>query len=126
MLGGKVASYRIFAEEATDALMAYLDAPAVPCRTHVAFLPGGEGKVSSVALAEELGIDRIAAARLIYRHGSRANAIAERVRERPLEATVVCPCEPGLEAEGRHVIKHEMAATVDDFARRTPLARGAC
>jgi len=126
MLGGKLASYRIFAEEATDALMTYLDAPAVPCRTHVAFLPGGEGKVSSVALAEELGIDRIAAARLAYRHGSRANAIAERIRERPLEATVVCPCEPVMEAEVRHAIKHEMAATVEDVARRTRLGLGAC
>jgi glycerol-3-phosphate dehydrogenase len=126
MLGGKLASYRIFAEEATDALMTYLDAPAVPCRTHVAFLPGGDGKVSSVALAEELGIDRISAARLTYRHGSRASAIAERIRERPLEATVICPCEPVVEAEVRYVIKHEMAATVDDVARRTRLGLGAC
>jgi glycerol-3-phosphate dehydrogenase len=126
MLGGKLASYRIFAEEATDALIAYLGAPAVPCRTHVAFLPGGESKVSSATLSQEVGIDRIAAARLIYRHGSRARVIAERMKERPLEATVVCPCEPVTEAEIRHVVRHEMAATVADVARRTRLGLGAC
>jgi glycerol-3-phosphate dehydrogenase len=126
MLGGKLASYRIFAEEATDALVAYLDAPAVPCRTHVAFLPGGEAKVSQETLARDVGIDRIAAARLTYRHGARANIIAERIKARPLEATVVCPCEPVTLAEIRHVIENEMAATVADVVRRTRLGLGAC
>jgi glycerol-3-phosphate dehydrogenase len=126
MLGGKLASYRIFAEEAVDAVVKYLGAPAVPCRTHVAFLPGGDGKISASALASELGVDRIAAARLAYRHGSRATVIAERIKERPLEASTVCVCEPVLEAEVRHVIRHEMAVTVDDVARRTRLGLGAC
>jgi glycerol-3-phosphate dehydrogenase len=106
--------------------MAYLEAPAVPCRTHVAFLPGGEGKVSAATLAGDLGIDRITAARLAYRHGARANVIAERIKRRPLEATMVCACEPVTEAEVRHVIQNEMAATVGDVARRTRLGLGAC
>ena len=39
---------------------------------------------------------------------------------------MICPCEPVLEAEVRHVVKHEMARTVHDVARRTRLGLGAC
>jgi glycerol-3-phosphate dehydrogenase len=125
MIGGKLASYRIFAEQMTDALVQHLDRPAVPCRTHLAPLPGGERRAKPAVLAG-VGIDAIAASRLAYRHGARAERIAERIRENPLEASVVCPCEPVIEAEVRHVVRHEMAANVDDVARRTRLGLGAC
>ncbi len=125
MIGGKLASYRIFAEEMTNVLVRHLEASAPPCRTHVSPLPGGDRIVSRERLAE-VGIDAIAASRLAYRHGSRAERIVERIRQRPTEATVVCPCEPVLEAEVRYVAKHEMAASVDDVARRTRLGLGAC
>jgi len=126
MIGGKLASYRIFAEQMTDALVRFLEAPSVPCTTHSVPLPGGESVVSRRALAEAAGIDAVAAARLAYRHGARSLRIAERVRERLLEASVVCACEPVIEAEVRYVLRHEMAATVDDVARRTRLGLGAC
>jgi glycerol-3-phosphate dehydrogenase len=126
MIGGKLASYRIFAELMTDMLVARLARGASPCRTHIAPLPGGERTVSRRALAERLGIDAIAAARLVYRHGARSEVIAERIAKRPQEAAVVCPCEPVIEAEVRHVVRNEWAATVDDVARRTRLGLGAC
>ncbi len=126
MIGGKLASYRIFAEQMTDVLVARLERAASPCRTHIAPLPGGEKRVSSRALAERLGIDAVAATRLVYRHGARSEAIAERIAARPEEAAVVCVCEPVIEAEVRHVIRTEWAATVDDVARRTRLGLGAC
>jgi len=126
MIGGKLASYRIFAEQMTDVLVARQKRAAPPCRTHITPLPGGERMVSRRALAERLGIDAIAAARLVYRHGARSELIAERIAERRAEAAVVCACEPVLEAEVRHVIAHEWAATVDDVARRTRLGLGAC
>ena len=126
MIGGKLASYRIFAELMTDTLVASLRRAASPCRTHIAPLPGGERTVSRRALAERLGIDAVAAARLVYRHGSRSEVIAERIAERPEEAAVVCACEPVIEAEVRHVVRNEWAATVDDVARRTRLGLGAC
>jgi glycerol-3-phosphate dehydrogenase len=107
-------------------LVARLARGASPCRTHIAPLPGGERTVSRRALAERLGIDAIAAARLVYRHGARSEVIAERIAERRQEAAVVCPCEPVIEAEVRHVVRNEWAATVDDVARRTRLGLGAC
>jgi glycerol-3-phosphate dehydrogenase len=126
MIGGKLASYRIFAELMTDILIAKLGRAATPCRTHVAPLPGGERAASRRGLAERLGIDAIAASRLVYRHGARSERIAERIAEKPEEAAVVCPCEPVLEAEVRYVVANEWAATVDDVARRTRLGLGAC
>jgi glycerol-3-phosphate dehydrogenase len=107
-------------------LVTRLGHAAPPCRTHIAPLPGGERMASRRALAERLGIDAVAAARLAYRHGARSEAIAERIAERPEEAAVVCACEPVIEAEVRHVVRNEWACTVDDVARRTRLGLGAC
>lgn len=125
MIGGKLASYRLFAQEMTDLLAARFGI-AAPCTTHVKPLPGGEAPVSEGWLSSEGGIDAIAARRLAYRHGARAMRIVERIRRKPREAAVVCACEPVLEAEVRHVVREELAKTVDDVARRTRLGLGAC
>lgn len=125
MIGGKLASYRLFAEEMADILAKRFDVGA-RCATHTSALPGGDVAVDPFKLAERSGIDAVAARRIVYRHGSRALQIEERVRERPREARVVCPCEPVTEAEVRHVVKLELARTVGDVARRTRLGYGAC
>lgn len=125
MVGGKLASYRLFAEQAADVVMRFLGQSA-PCTTHRRPLPGGERVVDDGALARRVGIDAVAARRLVYRHGAVAEHVAERIARRPREAHVVCPCEPVLEAEVRHVVAHEQAATVADVSRRTRLGLGAC
>ena len=125
MVGGKLASSRLFAEEMTDALARRFKIGA-SCATHRSALPGGDEVVEPVALAERLEIDAVAARRLVYRHGSRSRIIEERIAENPREAVVVCPCEPVLEAEVRHAVEHELARSVDDVSRRTRLGLGAC
>ncbi|MCC6644349.1 MAG: glycerol-3-phosphate dehydrogenase/oxidase [Polyangiaceae bacterium] len=125
MIGGKLASYRLFAEEATDEV-ARLVGRGDACATHRRPLPGGERVIDPFALADRIGCDAVAARRLVYRHGSDAELVAERVRRRPAERAVVCACEPVLEAEVRHVVEHELARTVADVARRTRLGLGAC
>lgn len=125
MVGGKLASYRLFAEEMTDILSARFRM-GVACSTHKSALPGGDRIIDPFALASRLEIDAVAARRLVYRHGSRVEQIEERIRNRPREASVVCPCEPVLEAEVRHAVKHELARSVDDVSRRTRLGLGAC
>ncbi len=125
MLGGKLASYRLFAEEMVDVLARRFDL-ARPCTTHTSALPGGDVEVDAMALAGELSIDAVSCRRLTYRHGSRALRIAERVRRRPSEARVVCVCEPVIEAEVRYVLDNEFARSVDDVSRRTRLGLGAC
>ena len=125
MIGGKLASYRLFAQAMTDTLARVFDL-GVPCATHTSLLPGGDAAVDPFALAPRMGIDAVAARRLVYRHGSRAGRIEERVKERPREAAVVCPCEPVTEAEVRYVLENELARCVADVSRRTRLGLGAC
>ena len=137
MVGGKLASYRLFAQELCD-LVARRDFDLdVPCTTHERPLPGGEGgssaprssggvSLDALAMSDAYGITPVGARRLLYRHGTRALRVLERTARRPSERDVVCPCEPVLEAEVRHAVTVEMACTVDDVARRTRLGLGAC
>ncbi|MFO0617002.1 MAG: glycerol-3-phosphate dehydrogenase/oxidase [Polyangiaceae bacterium] len=125
MVGGKLASYRLFAEEMTDILAERFQL-GTKCATHTSPLPGGDEEIAADDVAEDLAIDAVAARRLVYRHGSRAQRIAERIKERPREGTIVCACEPVLEAEVRYAVKHEFARSVDDVSRRTRLGLGAC
>jgi glycerol-3-phosphate dehydrogenase len=125
MVGGKLASYRLFAEEMTDILAARFEI-GVRCATHASPLPGGDAPCDPFALAERASIDAVAARRLVYRHGSRARRIEERILRRPREAVVVCPCEPVIEAEVRYAVENELARTVADVSRRTRLGLGAC
>ncbi len=125
MVGGKLASYRLFAEEMTDLLARRFRAGAT-CMTHKSALPGGDATVDPFELARDLEIDAVAARRLVYRHGSRADHLRERIRARPREASVVCVCEPVLEAEVRYAVTNELARSVDDVSRRTRLGLGAC
>jgi glycerol-3-phosphate dehydrogenase len=125
MIGGKLASYRIFAEEMTDVVARRLG-NTTPSKTHVSPLPGGDETIDPLALTEGGRIDPMAAVRLEYRHGSRALRVMERIAKNPREARVVCECEPVLEAEVRYVVEHELASSVEDVSRRTRLGLGSC
>lgn len=125
MIGGKLASYRLFAEEMSDRVASRLGVEA-SCRTHLSALPGGEETVDPMRLIVEGGMEAVTATRLEYRHGSRSLRVIERMRREPREAAVVCPCEPVTEAEIRYVVENEFARSVDDVSRRTRLGLGAC
>jgi glycerol-3-phosphate dehydrogenase len=126
MIGGKLASFRLFAQELCDVATSRDFDLAVPCSTHSRPLPGGEAAVDAVRLAEEHELTPVATRRLVYRHGSRAVRVLGRLAASPRERDVTCPCEPVLEAEVRHVVREELARTVDDVSRRTRLGLGAC
>lgn len=125
MLGGKLASYRAFAEQMTDRIAPVLGCSAT-CTTHQRPLPGGEETIEPAAFARAHGIDPVAARRLIYRHGSRAARIAELWNADASRSAIVCTCEAISEAEIRFVVRHEFARTVDDVARRTRMGMGPC
>ncbi len=125
MIGGKLASYRIFAEEMSDRVARDLSS-ASECTTHKKPLPGGDRVPDALAIAREHTITPVAARRLVYRHGSRALRILARMQRKPRERALVCDCEPVSEAEVRHSVLEEMARTVDDVSRRTRLGLGAC
>src|SRR5580704_4915180 len=72
MLGGKLASYRMFAQELCDRVLPTdFDSSAV-CTTHTRPLPGGDHVPDAVGLSTAHGITPVAARRLVYRHGERA------------------------------------------------------
>ncbi len=125
MIGGKLASYRLFSEEMTDLLAKRLGNDR-PCSTHSSPLPGGAEAVDPMQLVLDGGMEAVTATRLEYRHGARSLRVLERMQRNPREAAVVCPCEPVTEAEIRYAVEHELAATVDDVSRRTRLGLGSC
>ncbi|MGE0325781.1 MAG: glycerol-3-phosphate dehydrogenase/oxidase [Polyangiaceae bacterium] len=125
MIGGKLASYRIFSEEMTDVVAAELG-NSRPCRTHSAALPGGDEELNPVVLAKRYELEPVTAVRLEYRHGSRSVRILERMKRDARQSSIVCPCEPVTEAEVRYAVEKELATSVEDVSRRTRLGLGAC
>jgi len=125
MIGGKLASYRMFAEEMTDVISRRLGLRAA-CQSHLLALPGGDETVDPMRLVLEGGMEAVTATRLEYRHGSRSLRVLERMLRDPREAAVACVCEPVTVAEIRYVVEQELATTVEDVSRRTRLGLGAC
>ena len=126
MVGGKLASYRIMAEEAVDVIEDRLGVPRRPCRTHLEPLPGGESFPDIPALAREYGFSETAVARMAYRHGTNAVAICELSRREPRLRKMVCRCEQVTAAELVYSIRNEEARRLLDLRRRNRLGMGPC
>ncbi len=123
--GGKLAAYRLMAEDAANRLCRVLG-NTEPCRTAVLPLPGGEAPPDVPGLAVRHGIGLPAALRLGFRHGARAEEVVAGVDPDRMPATTVCACEPVLDAELRHVARTEGLRILSDCCLRVRLAVGAC
>jgi glycerol-3-phosphate dehydrogenase len=121
--GGKLAAYRLMSEHAVDEVCKKLGINE-PCRTPDEPLPGGKAHDLTTAAFEELGLNKYAAGRILYRHGSRAQAILELMRDEPNSTEIVDPSEPVTAAELRYVMRNEMVSALDDCKRRTRLGQG--
>jgi glycerol-3-phosphate dehydrogenase len=126
LVGGKLASYRAQAEEATDRILELLGRPRVPCRTHEVPLPGGDEVPDPAALAREWPVAAPVAARLVYRHGSRAREILRLLADDPRLGLVLCRDEAILAAEVVYCLRNELVRRLQDLRRRCRLALGAC
>lgn len=124
MAGGKLASYRIMAEEAVDTVMARLGREGA-CRTHLDTLPGGDEHDLTEEAFTSLGVSAVTARRILYRHGADAEEIRKLMLETPTTRRIVDPTEPVTEAELRHVLRNEACRTLDDAKRRCRLGVGA-
>ncbi len=122
--GGKLASYRLMAEHATDVVCQKLGIKE-KCRTHIEPLPGGEGEVDLHEAAREYGVPAYLIQRLYQRYGTDYVKI---LAEEPQGSakSIICQCESVTEAEIRHAIRHEWARSLDDVRRRTRLGAGPC
>ena len=123
LTGGKLASYRIQAEEASDAVCRRLGINT-PCRTHLDPLPGGDARPDEGELAAHYGIAQVAARRLIYRHGSLAPEVLELAREDPAGLDVLDAAEPTLACEVRYAVRHELVHRLGDLMMRCRVAMG--
>lgn len=123
MVGGKLAAYRMMAEEFCDVVMMKIGR-AAPCRTHETPLPGGRDLPNAQTLADAFRVPPIAATRLVTRQGGRAARLLEGGDD--AGRTPVCPCEPVLACEVAHAVREEGATSIDDIRRRTRLSEGAC
>jgi len=122
LAGGKLAAYRLMAEDASDRIAASLGIDA-PCRTHDTPLPGGEAPIDPAAVSRRFGVGLPAALRLGFRHGSRAGLL---LAASAAPARTVCVCEPVLDSELRHVARAEGLRTLEDACLRVRLGIGAC
>ena len=126
MIGGKLASYRLFAEEMTDVLARSSDAERTVPHAHRAAarrrVDADRGSRSPSAWAST----RSPRARLVYRHGARARAHRGADRGAPARGGGRVPVRAGDRGGGALRVAHELARTVDDVARRTRLGLGAC
>ncbi len=125
LAGGKLAAYRVMAEETADLACRKLRVSA-RCVTHTVPLPGGGEQPDATELAKEFGIDPYAVRRLIFRQGNRARDVLELVREEPRNAALICDCEPVMEAEIRYCIRHEMVRRPVDLIGRCRISEGPC
>ncbi len=125
LVGGKLASFRQQSEDAADAVCAALGVHA-RCETHMHALPGGDALPDEAELARAYGVDRLAARRIVYRHGSLAPRVLDVGRETPTGFSVVCPCEPVLECEVRYCLRHERVVRLGDLMTRCRVAMGPC
>jgi glycerol-3-phosphate dehydrogenase len=114
VVGGKLTTYRVMAEDALRAIGARRGVELASCRTRGLPLIGA-------APRDEL--DQIAApARLRRRYGSEAAAMLERARSDGRALERILPDDPALRIEFSHGIEHEGALTASDLVdRRTRL-----
>jgi glycerol-3-phosphate dehydrogenase len=120
MVGGKWTTYRAFAEETVDAVLADL---GLARKTTTRDLPIGGGAGFSDALAADLvashGLSAERAAHLVGLYGARAATVSDFCPrdDRPL------PGVPMSEGEVRWAVRHEQALHLADvLQRRSPLA----
>jgi len=129
--GGKLAAYRLMAEDATDRLCAKLGMHE-PCRTARTPLPGGEAPLDVAALSRRFRVAWPTALRIFFRHGAHAIRVLEQSAPAlsPESAAsvprIVCACEPVTDAELTHAALREGLRTLSDCSLRLRLGIGAC
>lgn len=121
MLGGKLATYRMMAEELTDLLVKKFKKDS-KCKTHLLQLPGAKNLVDPLKFSNVHEISELAAKRLVARHGD----VAEKILGEKNKDCLLCLCEPVLEAEARYVFQNEWCENLSDLARRTKFGIGPC
>lgn len=125
MIGGKLAAYRLMAEEFVDLIDKKFGKKNI-CRTMSEPLLGEEEPYDIEEYHKEFSLNRHLISRLIYRYGCQAKRILQRIKEEPLLGEIVCHCEGVTRAEIEYSIEEEWATDIMQTRRRTRLGTGQC
>lgn len=123
IIGGKLTTYRLMAQAATDAVCRELGWSA-PCRTALeAIIEDPPARLRRRARRElpphvgEVTLSRV---------GPALGPVLERLRAAPEARQLVCECEMVTRAEVEEVASQETTHSLDDVRRRTRVGMGTC
>lgn len=123
--GGKLMTYRLMAEWATD-LVAKKLGNTQACQTHLRPLPGSQQPPKPIKKTASIAKPILAKPvyeSAIYRHGERA---ASFLADDAKSQAVICECEMVTAGEIEYAIKHLAVNNLVDLRRRTRLGMGPC
>ncbi|PXA73023.1 anaerobic glycerol-3-phosphate dehydrogenase subunit A [Vibrio sp. 11986-1-5] len=118
--GGKLMTYRLMAEWATDMVAKKLG-NTVACTTHTRPLPGSNQAEKPIKKTASLAKPVYASA--LYRHGERAEQFLSADSK---SQAIICECEMVTAGEIEYAIKQLDVNNLVDLRRRTRLGMGPC
>ncbi|KNC10041.1 glycerol-3-phosphate dehydrogenase [Klebsiella sp. RIT-PI-d] len=119
--GGKLMTYRLMAEWATDAVCRKLG-NTQPCSTASTPLPGSQDTVEKT-LQRMISLPAPLRGSAVYRHGDRTPSW---LGEGRLNRSVVCECEAVTAGEVQYAVQNLAVKSLLDLRRRTRVGMGTC
>ncbi|MDG2954114.1 anaerobic glycerol-3-phosphate dehydrogenase subunit A [Bisgaard Taxon 10/6] len=119
--GGKLMTYRLMAEWATDLVCKKLNVNK-KCETADRTLPGSEESRDEIN-KKIVNIPKTISSSAVYRHGTRAKLMLENER---LDRSLVCECEAVTAGEVRYAVDNLNINNLVDLRRRTRVGMGTC
>lgn len=119
--GGKLMTYRLMAEWATDLICKKLNHQA-ECKTAKQPLPGSQ-ETATETHQRIISIPNPIRVSAIYRHGARADRL---LAEQRLDRSLVCECEMVTAGEVRYAVEELDVNNLVDLRRRTRVGMGTC
>ena len=119
--GGKLMTYRLMAEWATDAICRKLN-HSRPCTTADTPLPGSQEPVEKT-LQRMISLPAPLRGSAVYRHGDRTPTWLGNSR---LHRSVVCECEAVTAGEVEYAVENLAVNNLLDLRRRTRVGMGTC
>lgn len=119
--GGKLMTYRLMAEWATDAISRKLGNTAA-CTTAERPLPGSQ-EPAEATLKKIISLPTPLRGSAVYRHGDRTPAWLGNTRQ---TRSVVCECEAVTAGEVQYAVENLAVNNLIDLRRRTRVGMGTC
>lgn len=122
--GGKLMTYRLMAEWATDKVCQKLGHNA-KCTTATEVLPGSQNPTEET-LRKAISLPPTIRGSAVYRHGDRAMAIVNNNSDNALNNSLVCECEAVTAGEVKYAVNSLTINNLLDLRRRTRVGMGTC